>query len=72
MENQALKLAREVAAEYMPVIVDIRLCADMEHGGARCYVIAEKPASANAVYLDEPDTIVMTGNRAGRFVQVSA
>jgi hypothetical protein len=65
----AEKTAREVANEWKGgIVVDIRLCRDTAFGDApQCYVIGEERFGAVVIYLDEPNTVVSTGNYPGRF-----
>lgn len=67
--QKALETAKKAAAVFLPAIVAIERRRDSEFPDRPdCYVVNEKSDSAIVVYLDEPETVVSTGNYAGRFV----
>jgi hypothetical protein len=69
MNQTALNLAVKIAGTFAPRFVSVEKRRDTDFPDApECYVINEQLTGALVVYFDEPDTIVGTGNRAGRFV----
>lgn len=68
-QQKALDLAVKIAGTFAPRFVAIEKRRDTDFpGGHDCYVINEQATGALVVYFDDPETIVGTGNRAGRFV----
>jgi hypothetical protein len=70
--NQALALASQAAAQFLPAIVAVEHRRDTAFPDSpECYVVNESRFGAVVVYLDEPDTIVSTSNYDGRFQAVT-